>query len=214
MSTEIRERGASWLVRLLAALVCAGAVVGGAGAAGAAESAGKTIATAAKPARAAAERTSQLAQDRVRGAAALQDSVSTTRWLARGAALVAFVASVLGLSWLSAYWLRRRMLQWLALIALPSLVALALFASSTSGVEQKLRYLPRDWLPGAERDPQLGATQERRDSFAHALALHDASETSLLAALALRPTLEIAGGALVLTLLLWQLTNRRVLEST
>lgn len=214
MSIEIRKRGAPWLVRLLAVLLCASAVAGGAGTARAAESAGKTIANAAKPARAAAERTTQRDQDRVHRAAALQDSVTTTRWLARGAALVAFLACGLGLWWLSAYWLRHGLLQWLALIALPSLVALALFASSTSTVEQSLHDLPRDWLTEAEKHPKLSADREQKATFTHALALHDANETGLLAALALRPTLQIAGGALALALALWLVTHRRVLQST
>lgn len=214
MSIEIRKQGAPWLVRLLAALVCASAVAGGAGAASAAERAGKTIANAAKPARAATERATQIDQDRIRGAAALQESVETTRWLARGAALVAFLACGLGLWWLSAYWLRYRLLQWLALLALPSLVALALFASSTSGVERSLHDLTRDWLTRAEKDPKLSADREQKATFTHALALYDANETSLLAALALRPTLQIAGGALVLALALWLVTHRRVLQST
>lgn len=213
MSNEIEKRKRTpWALRLLAAAVCASALAGGDGLAADAEGAGKTISTAAKPARSSAEL--QQAQDRIHYAAALQEQVATTRWLARGAALLAFAVCGLGVWWLSARWLRYRFLQWLALIALPALVALAIFRSSQSLAEQSLKKLPRDWLSKAERDPKLSADPEQKATFAYALSLHDADETSLLSALALRPTTEIAGGALLLVILIWLQTHRRALHST
>jgi hypothetical protein len=244
MSIEIRKQRAPWSVRLLAALGCAvagGAVAGGAEIASAAETAsgvGKTIDRAAKdatpdkdatpakpdkdtkPAKApkaprdSAEGGKQRAKDRLRDAVALEENVATTRWLARGAALIAFAACLLGLWWLSARWLRYRLLQWLALSALPSLFALAVLRSSQGSVERSLRALPQDALGELEQTPQVRADPEQHAALEHALALHDAKGTSLLAALALRSTAEIAGSALLLTLLLWQWTHRRVLQST
>lgn len=195
-----------WVARLLTALMCASGLL--------AASAGAAVARD-QPASAVARRagSATLQEDRADGAAELQAAVALRREVALGAAAVAFALAAFGLWWLSAHWLRQRAVHWASLIAIPTSVALAVIATSRGAVLERLDELPASQLREDLKDPFLSAEPERRAAIRHALSLHAASnQDHLLGTLALRTTSLAAGGALLLTLLLWQLSHRRVLQ--
>jgi hypothetical protein len=201
------QRTVPWAARLLAALLCAGALL--AMRAGAAEARDKPTSTAAKR---GAESTLRL--DRAEAAAELQAAVTLRSGLAMAGGAAAFTLAAAGIWWLSARWLRRRALQWAALIAIPTLVALSVVASSRGGVVDRLDDLPASLLRDDLADPYVSAEPEKRAALLHALSLHAAANQGhLLGTLALVPTLLTFGGALLVSLLLWQVTHRRVLQT-
>lgn len=157
---------------------------------------------------------SSLLRERADAAVELESSRRTTQWLSLAVAVVVFGLVAFGLWWLSSRWVSYAPLQWLALVVIPVLFAFAVVWWSRDSVQSKLDNLPEQALRRIADDPVLGADHGRVEAARRVLSLKaTAHEGHLLRTLAMRPTLYAAGGALVLVIGLWIVTNRRVLKS-
>ena len=128
---------------------------------------------------------------------------------------VVFALTALGLRRLSAKWVLPAPFQWLALLLVPFLAAASMYASYVPDVKRLLDELPEQSLERVPRSQAYMGKKEVEDNVENTLALKQIAKQNdfkLMLEVSHRPASVVCVIALAGSIILWWMTNRRLID--